>query len=115
MSRRPIEELVDLESLSREGRAPSPRAIREALPPGWVLDEDGKTARRDLRILAREGWVLALGLVLFGGAAIVLFMETFPKGWRGAGRAALLIVAVLLPGGIVGPLVTRALNRRAGH
>jgi hypothetical protein len=42
-------------------------------------------------------------------------METFPKGWRGAGRAALLIVAVLLAGGIVGPLVTRALNRRAGH
>jgi hypothetical protein len=115
MSRRPIEELVDLESLSGEGRDPSPRAIREALPPGWVLDEDGKTARRDLRILAREGWVLALGLIIFGGATIVLFMETFPKGWKGVGRAGLLIVVVLVAGGFVGPLVTRALNRRAGH
>lgn len=115
MSRRPIEELVDLDSLSQEGRKPSPRAIREALPPGWVLDEDGESARRDLRILAREGWVLALGLVLFGGAAIILFMETFPKGWRGVGRAGLMIVVVLVAGGLVGPLITRALNRRAGH
>ncbi len=115
MARRPIEELVDLDALSEGGRVASPRRIREALPPGWVLDEDGQSARRDLRILAREGWVLALGLVLFGGAAILLFMETLPKGWRGFGRAATMIGLVLLAGGIVGPLVTRALNRRAGR
>jgi len=105
---------VDLESLSEGGRTPSPRHIREALPPGWVLDEDGRSARRDLRILAREGWVLALGLVLFGGAAVILFMETFPKGWRGLARAGMMIALVLLAGGFVGPLVTRALHRRTG-
>ena len=50
----PVEQLVDLEKLGREGRPPTPQQIREALPPGCVLDEDGKTARRDLRVLAKE-------------------------------------------------------------
>ena len=107
-----MEQLVDLESLAADGRPVTPKAIREALPPGWVLDEDGRTARRDLRVLARDGWVLTIGLVAFGAAALGLFWSTFPRGWRGVGRFAALIALVLVAGGLVAPMITRALNRR---
>ncbi len=115
MPRVPVEDLVDLEALASGDRPASPKTIRQALPPGWVLDEDGCTARKDLRVMARTGPVLVLGLVLFGGAIIFLFMETFPKGWKGVTRAGILIAIMLAVGGIVGPLVTRALNRGVRH
>jgi len=109
----PVEQLVDLKALERDGRAPTPKQIREALPAGWVLDEDGQHARRDLRVLARDGWVLVLGLVSFGTIALGLFWQTFPKGWAGVTRFAILIVVVLAAGGLVAPIITKALNRRA--
>jgi len=109
----PVEQLVDLERLRGDGRPPTPKAIRSALPAGWVLNSDGTTARRDLRVLARDGWVLVIGLISFGAVGLGLFWSTFPKGWRGIGRFAALIALVLVAGGLVAPLITRALTRRS--
>ena len=47
----PVADLIDLASL---GRRPTPAQLRAALPPGWVLDEDGVTARRDARVPTSE-------------------------------------------------------------
>ncbi|MFT5050786.1 MAG: hypothetical protein ACI8QZ_002189 [Chlamydiales bacterium] len=113
MTEVPVEQLVDLEQLRAEDRPLTPKAIRAALPPGWVLDADGKTARRDLRVLARDGWVLVIGLVSFGAVGLGLFWSTFPRGWRGIGRFAALIGLVLVGGGLVAPMITRALTRRS--
>ncbi len=111
-----VEEVLDLEALTRElGRPPTPRQLREALPVGLVLDADGVHVRRDLRMLARHGWVLVAGLVSFGTAGLWLFQETFPRGWRGLGRFAVLIAIVALAGGVVGPMITRALMKGAGR
>lgn len=116
MSQRvPIEQLVDVERLHAEGARPTPKQLREALPPGWLLDEDGRHARRDLRVLARDGWVLVVGLVCFGAAGLAFFYETFPKGGRGLLRFVALVVVVLLAGGFVAPMITRALLRRGGR
>lgn len=111
----PVEDLVDLASLRVDGRAPTPRQIREALPPGWVLDADGATARRDLRVLARDGWVLVVALVAFGAAGLGIFWSAFPRGWAGILRLLALIGLVLLAGGVVGPIITRALQARTGR
>ena len=108
----PVAQLVDLDSLGAPGRPPTPARIRQALPPGWVLEPGGDFARRDLRVLARDGWVLVLGLVCFGAAGLGLFWNTFPQGWRGVGRFAALVLIVLLIGGLVGPMITRALMRK---
>ncbi len=106
--RRPVAELVDLTALGPE---PSQRALRAALPRGWVLDEDGRTARRDLRLVFREGWILILGLVAFGACGIGLFVMSFPRGLSGWLYALVLIASLLAVGGLVAPLVTRALHR----
>jgi hypothetical protein len=108
----PVEQLIDLSNLGTSERGPTPREIREALPRGWVLEEDGVTARSDARLLFKEGWVLIAGLVVFGAAAIALFWTTLPHGASGWLRLAILIAVLLVAGGIVGPIVTRALNRR---
>ena len=108
----PIEELVDLGALAAGGRQPSQRRIREALPPGWILEPDGRHARRDLRVLARDGWVLLFGLISFGAVAVGLFRYSLPRGARGLGTLALLVAGLLLSGGLVGPLITKALHRR---
>lgn len=108
----PVSELVDLDALGRDGRPPTPSQLRAALPPGWVLDEDGVTARRDGRALHRHGIVLIIGLVSFGAAGLGLFWTTFPRGWDGITRAAILIVVLFVAGGLVAPVMTRALNRR---
>ncbi len=108
----PVGELVDLEALARDGRPPTPARIRAALPRGWVLDADGRTARRDGRVFFRDSWVLLSGLIMFGAAGIGLFWQTFPRGWSGVTRAALLVAMMLVLGGVVAPLVTRAVYRR---
>lgn len=108
----PVEELVDVERLRRSGRPPSPSDLRAALPPGWVLDDDGRTARRDRRLLFRQGWVLIVGLVAFGAAGVGLFWMTFPRGWAGVARAGVLVLALVVIGGVVAPAITRALQRR---
>lgn len=108
----PIGELVDLDALRRGGREPTPARLRAALPRGWVLEDDLRHARRDARLLFREGWILLVGLVVFGSAAVGLFWSTFPRGWSGVLRGAVLLAALLLIGGVVAPLVTRALHRR---
>lgn len=108
----PIEQLVDLESLRSDGQRPTPKQIREALPAGWVLDEDGQHARRDLRVLARDGWVLVVGLISFGIAGFFLFYDSFPRGWAGIARFGVLILLVLFAGGIAGPMITKALIRK---
>lgn len=110
--RLPLRELIDLEALRAQGREPSPARLRRALPPGWVLEPDGLHARRDTRVLFRDSWVLLLGLVSFGAAGLGLFWWSFPRGWGGVARAAVLLAAVLLLGGLVAPLVTRAVYRR---
>ena len=67
---------------------------------------------RDARVLHRHGIVLIVGLVTFGAAGIGLFWSTFPRGWGGITRAAILLAVLLVCGGLVAPVVTRALNRR---
>lgn len=114
VQRVPASDLVDLVALERQlGRKPGPKAIREALPPGWLLDEDGVTAREDTRLFARGGWVLILALVSFGSIALGMFWHTFPRGWGGVLRFVVMIGVVLLAGGIAGPMITKALNRRS--
>ena len=115
MSRRvPVHDLVDLEALSEKGEPPTPRRIREALPRGWVLEEDQVHARRDLRLLFRESWILLTSLVVFGalGAAFVLGAQ--PRGWSGLARVAALALLILVAGGIAGPIVTRAILSQKG-
>jgi hypothetical protein len=106
----PLEDLVEPERLARLGPAPSPRELRALLPRGWVLDDDGRGAHRDRRLAFREGWVLVLGLVAFGAAAAGLFWWSFPRGSAGLLRFALVVLVVLVAGGVVAPLVTRALR-----
>lgn len=108
----PIEELVDVARLGRGGRAPTPRELRAALPRGWALDDDGRHAHRDRRLLFREGWILLLGLVLFGGLGGFFLIDAAPRGLSGVLQLLLLAAAVALAGGIAGPIVTRALHRR---
>jgi hypothetical protein len=113
MTRRlPIEELVDRAHLPHDGQPPSPRAIRAALPAGWLLEPDGRTARRDLRALARQGWLLLLALVVFGSVVLGLFWSSFPRGGAGLARLGILLALVLIAGRVVAPLITRALHRR---
>ncbi|HVS11083.1 MAG TPA: hypothetical protein VMS76_14535 [Planctomycetota bacterium] len=113
MSRRVrVDELIDPAELSRDGRPPTPAQLRAALPPGWVLEDDNQHARRDLRLLFRRGWILALALLCFGAAGIGLFWSTFPRGWSGVARALGLLAALLLIGGLIAPAITRALHRR---
>ena len=104
--------LVDLESLSEDGRPPHPARLRAALPRGWVLEPDGEHARRDLRLFFREGWILIVGMAVFGGIALLTFWSVFPSGLSGVLRFAGLVLVVLLVGGVVGPIVTRALMRK---
>lgn len=108
----PVEDLVDLQSLEARGRPLTPRELRAALPRGWALDEDGRHAHRDARLLFREGWVLILGLLIFGGIGGAFLIDAMPRGWSGALRLAGVAGLTLLAGGIVGPMVTRALYRR---
>ena len=84
----PVEELVDVTALGRHGRPPTPAQLRAALPVGWVLAEDGRTARRDGRIFHRHSIVLLSGLIFFGVAGLGLFWSTFPRGWSGFARAS---------------------------
>ena len=108
----PVSELIDLDSIRSDGRAPTPKQIREALPVGWALDEDGETAFRDGRIFFRDAWVLILGLVSFGVAGLGLFWYAFPSGLGAVVRLVVTIGIVLLAGGLIAPVMTRALNRR---
>ena len=108
----PVEELVDLPRLRADGRPPTPREIRAALPRGWALDDDLRHAHRDARLLFREGWILALGLVIFGGLGGFLLIDAAPRGWSGALQHLVRVGLVALAGSVVGPLVTRALHRR---
>jgi len=110
----PVGELVDLAQLGREGRPPTPAEIRAALPRGWVLEADGRHARRDGRVLFRESWVLISALLAFGTAGLGLFWQTFPRGWGGVVRALVLVLVMLVLGGWIAPLVTRAVYRRRG-
>jgi len=109
-----VTELVDLDEVGPSHRPPTPAELRAALPRGWVLQDDGVTARRDLRLFFREGWILIVGLVVFGSVVAGMFLLTFPRGLAGILRLLGLIGLVLLAGGIVGPMVTRALNRGVG-
>ena len=114
-TRVPISELVDLEELTqaRGGQPPTPANLRGALPPGWALDDDPAFAKKDMRLLFRQGWMLVIGMLVFGAAGIVFFLEVFPRGWSGVLRFAILLVILGLVGGVVGPLITRALSRRS--
>lgn len=111
MRRVAIEELLEPELIARAQGSRS--VLRQALPRGWVLEEGGLHARRDARLLFREGWVLILGLVSFGAVALGMFWSTFPRGAAGVLRFAMLVVTILVLGGLVAPSITRALKRGA--
>ncbi|MAE46019.1 MAG: hypothetical protein CMJ86_03915 [Planctomycetes bacterium] len=110
----PLNEVLDLAALEEElGRHPSPSQIRAALPRGLVLHEDGLHVRPDRRLGVRHSWVLITSLIVFGGASLWLFKDTLPGGWRGVGRLLGLVAALIIAGGLVGPMVTRVvLSRR---
>lgn len=111
-----VGELIDLSRVGPGHRPPTPREIRDALPRGWVLDDDGTTARRDTRLWFKEGWVLMLGLVCFGAAAIGFFFWSTPRGGSALLRIAAVVAIVLVAGGLVAPIVTRALtSKRSGR
>lgn len=109
----PIEELIDLATVGPGTRPPTPRELREALPRGWALDENNRTAHRDARLLFREGWILVVGMLLFGAGAIFFFQSVLPRGFAGFLRFAAAAAAVLIVGGLVGPLISRALLKRS--
>ena len=77
-----------------------------------ALSEDGQHAYRDARLLYREGWILILGLVVFGSVGLGFLWGAVPRGWSGVVRIAALIGVVLVLGGLVAPWITRTLNRR---
>jgi hypothetical protein len=108
----PVSELLDVARLGRDGRPPTPRELRAALPRGWALDDDGLHAHRDLRLFFREGYVLVLGLLIFGALGAFFLIDAAPRGLAGMLRLAALVGLVLVLGGLAGPLVTRALQRR---
>jgi hypothetical protein len=107
-----VDELVDLARLGRAGAPPTPSDIRAALPRGWVLDDDGEYAHRDRRWMFTNGWILICAMAAFAAVAIGIYASTAPRGWRGLSRVAILLALLVLIGGVVGPLVTRALIRR---
>ena len=112
-ARVPISQLIDLAALERaDGRPPSPARLRAALPRGWALDDDHLHAHRDVRLFFREAWILIVGLVVFGSVGLGFLWGAMPHGARGLVRFGLLLGAVALLGGVVAPLVTRALQRR---
>jgi hypothetical protein len=68
--------------------------------------------RRDGRLLFRDGWMLVLFMICFGAAAAGIFWWSAPRGAAGWIRFGVALGTVLLAGGIVAPIVTRALYRR---
>jgi len=110
-----VSELVDLDKVGPGHRPPTPAELRAALPRGWVLEPDGENARRDVRLFFREGWILIVGLVVFGGVVAAMFWQTFPRGLAGVLRLLVLVGLVLLAGGVVGPMITGALNQGTGQ
>ena len=108
----PIEQLIDLQRVGPGTRPPTPAELRAALPRGWVLEDDHAHARRDLRLWFREGWIMMVGLVVFGSVGLSFLWGAVPDGLAGVARLLLSLLIVLAVGGIVGPIVTKALNRR---
>ena len=108
----PVSQLIDLAALRDNGRPPTPRRIREALPRGWALADDNEHAYRDVRLLFREGWILIVGLVVFGSIGLGFLWSGLPRGWDGVLRFCVLVGVVIVLGGVVAPRITRALNRR---
>ena len=108
-TRVPIAELVA--AVRALGEAPSPRELRALLPRGWVPEDDGLHARRDLRVFFGQGWMLALCLVVFGSVGAVFVLGAVPRGWSGVLRVLLMLGVVWLAAGIAGPLITRALKK----
>lgn len=74
-----------------------------------------RPATRDRRWLFRESWVLLLGLVCFGAGGLTFLWGAMPRGWQGLLRLALLLGIVLLVGGLVGPMISRALLRSSSR
>jgi hypothetical protein len=68
--------------------------------------------RKARRILYDEGWVLLVGLIAFGAAGLGLFWMVLPRGPGGFLRLAAMAGALLLCGGLVGPLVTRVIRKK---
>lgn len=108
----PVGELVDLEKVGPGTRPPTPAELRAALPRGWVLEDDLQHARKDVRMMFREGWILIFGMASFGLVGAGFLWGAMPRGWGGLVRFATLVVVVLLAGGLVAPMITRALNRK---
>lgn len=73
------------------------------------------TPTRDRRWLFRESWVLLLGMLCFGAGGLTFLWGAMPRSWTGLLRLALLLGIVLLVGGLVGPLISRALMRPAAR
>ncbi len=68
--------------------------------------------RRDARLLFKDGWMLVLFLVCFGAAAGGIFWWSAPRGSAGWIRFGIALGIVLVAGGVVAPMVTRALYRK---
>jgi hypothetical protein len=107
----PLHELVDPEHLRALGSAPPPAKLRALLPRGWVPTEDGRHARRDLRLFFREGWILVACLIAFGAVGAAFVLSAMPRGWSGVLRLVTLVAVVGLAAGVAGPMITKALRR----
>ncbi len=60
----------------------------------------------------REGWVLVVGMVVFGCTGAYLIWDSLPSGLAGVIRVVLLVGLVLFAGGVAGPMITKAVRRR---
>ena len=76
------------------------------------IDESTEPPRKARRLFYDEGWVLLIGLIAFGAAALGLFWMVLPSGPAGFLRLAAMAGVLLLCGGLIGPLVTRAIRKR---
>ena len=100
--------LVEHEIVGIRVCTPHPIDLDARVPQARLLS--GIEVHRDARLLFREGWILLLGLVLFGALGSVFLAGGLPRGLGGILRLGVSAVVLVLVGGLVAPWITKTLN-----